>query len=249
MDTGIRGEGGVAGQRMAADRVNHEILGNPVWASLCGNHRHFALGAERVKRYPREMGPFVAMGSAEAVESSELSDLIGEDEEVYIVGAIPERLEGVQVLSRYSVLQMVCNNPASMETGGPEISLLGDESVREMRALTALVYPRFFRSRTHEIGSYFGIWEDGKLAAMAGVRMSAGEYREVSGVCTHPDFRRRGYSKKLIARVLNRILEEGNLPFLHVDADHEKGIALYRSLGFVDANVVPMVLLRRPCSA
>ena len=70
-------------------------------------------------------------------------------------------------------------------------------------------------------------------------------YREISGVCTHPDFRRRGYSKMLITRVVNGTLAEGNLPFLHVDVENEKAISLYRSLGFVNANVVPMVLVRR----
>lgn len=228
---------------MGAAGMN-EVLDNPVWASLCSTHQRFAVGGERVKRYPREIGPFVAVGSA-ALEGTELADLIEEDEEVYIVGMIPERIAGAQLLSRDSVLQMVCTAPVAIETVDAEIAFLGHESVPEMRALTAMVYPRFFRSRTHELGRYFGIWEDGRLAAMAGERMSAGKYREVSGVCTHPEFRRRGYSKRLIARVANGILAEGNLPFLHVAAENDKAIALYRSLGFVDANVVPMVLVRR----
>jgi len=114
-----------------------------------------------------------------------------------------------------------------------------------MQDLTAIAYPRFFRARTHELGKYFGIWQDGRLAAMAGERIAMKQYRELSGVCTHPDFRGRGYAKRLIARVVNGILEDGRVPFLHVDAENEKTIALYRQLGFADVNTVPMVLVRR----
>ncbi len=56
-----------------------------------------------------------------------------------------------------------------------------------MLALTALVFPGFFRARIYELGRYLGIRQEGQLVAMAGERFFAGRYREISAVCTHPD--------------------------------------------------------------
>ena len=227
-----------------AQAMSKGTLDNPIWAALCGNQRHVAIGGKRAKRYPQEIGPFVAVASSAPIGGPELTELVEENEEVYIAGAIPETMPGMEILSHYKVLQMICREPVPGDES-PEIVPLESQSVPEMRALAALVYPRFFRARTHELGRYFGIRQDGLLAAMAGERFSAAQYREISGVCTHPDFQRRGYSKRLIARVTNRILNEGNVPFLHVDVDNEKAISLYRTLGFTDANTISMVLVRR----
>jgi len=47
-----------------------------------------------------------------------------------------------------------------------------------------------------ELGRYFGVIENGRLAAMAGERMGMPGFREVSAVCTHPDFLGRGLAQK-----------------------------------------------------
>lgn len=44
-----------------------------------------------------------------------------------------------------------------------------------------------------EIGDFYGIKEDDRVVAMAGERLQLDGYSEVSGVCTHPDYRKRGY--------------------------------------------------------
>jgi ribosomal protein S18 acetylase RimI-like enzyme len=158
---------------------------------------------------------------------------------------IPKLPPSIQVISEHPVLQMVSSGPIPMVGEAPPISLLTEDSAPAMRELAALANPRFFRSRTHQLGRYFAILQGPRLAAMAGERLAMGPYREVSGVCTHPDFRHRGYARRLISQVVNGIVGEGNLAFLHVDLGAEAAQTLYRSLGFVDANVVPMVLVRR----
>ena len=49
-----------------------------------------------------------------------------------------------------------------------------------MLALTDLVFPGFFRPRTLEMGSYLGIYDGPRLAAMAGERMRLDGYQELS---------------------------------------------------------------------
>jgi predicted GNAT family acetyltransferase len=67
---------------------------------------------------------------------------------------------------------------------------------------------------------------------MAGERMHVDGFTEVSGVCTHPTARGRGYARRLSAIVAARIHERGETPFLHAYASNEAAIRLYESLGF-----------------
>jgi predicted GNAT family acetyltransferase len=80
---------------------------------------------------------------------------------------------------------------------------------------------------------------------MAGERMWTGDLREVSGICTHPDARGRGYARALTARVVNRMLRAGQMPFLHVYSTNRPAIDLYRALGFVQRAEFPLLHARR----
>jgi len=72
----------------------------------------------------------------------------------------------------------------------------------------------------------------GQLAAMAGERMKPDGFTEVSGVCTHPDHRGRGYAGALSRIVAQRIVARGETPFLHAYADNAAAVGLYETLGF-----------------
>ena len=40
--------------------------------------------------------------------------------------------------------------------------------------------------------------------------------REISGVCTHPEFQGRGLARRLVAELVRRELGRDQTPFLHV---------------------------------
>jgi predicted GNAT family acetyltransferase len=84
----------------------------------------------------------------------------------------------------------------------------------EMVTLASLTEPRPFRDHTANLGGFVGIRVDGRLAAMAGQRLAPTGFAEVSAVCTHPDFRGRGYAQALVAAVTRNIHSEGRIPFL-----------------------------------
>ena len=67
-----------------------------------------------------------------------------------------------------------------------------------------------------------------------------------SGVCTHPDFRGRGYAGTLMRVVTGRILERGEQAFLHAYADRAATIALYETLGFRVRTPVTYTVLDGP---
>src|SRR5258708_16220640 len=64
-------------------------------------------------------------------------------------------------------------------------------------------------------------------------RMKPDAYTEISGVCSHPDYRGRGYAGELTRLAAKRIIMRGEIPFLHVFAANTSAIKLYEKLGFV----------------
>ena len=82
------------------------------------------------------------------------------------------------------------------------------------------------------MGRFFGVRHAGRLAAMAGQRMHPPGFVELSGVCTHPDFRGEGLATRLTNHVTRAILDTGETPFLHAWADNTGAIALYEKLGY-----------------
>ena len=99
-------------------------------------------------------------------------------------------------------------------------------------ALAELTHPGPFGLRTIELGDYFGVFEGARLVAMAGERFHAGEFREISGVCTHPEYQGRGIARQLTAKLLLRELARGQTPFLHVMRDNIVARTLYEGMGF-----------------
>jgi predicted GNAT family acetyltransferase len=67
---------------------------------------------------------------------------------------------------------------------------------------------------------------------MAGERMHAGTLRELSGVCTHPDFQGRGLARRLMSVLIRRELQRHETPFLHVMRDNIGARRLYERMGF-----------------
>jgi predicted GNAT family acetyltransferase len=92
---------------------------------------------------------------------------------------------------------------------GDDILALHDEDADEMLVLATLTEPGPFLRQTHRMGNFFGIRVDGRLAAMAGERFRFAGYTEVSGVCTHPDFRGHGFAGRLSRHVAAAIAARG----------------------------------------
>jgi len=140
-------------------------------------------------------------------------------------------LPGVEVVNRVPLVQMMCS---ALTAGGPDLAfeVLTEGDAPEMLALALLTKPGPFRSRTRELGPFIGVKSDGRLVAMAGRRMRVDGFTELSGVCTHPDHRGKGYAAGLSRAVVGEILATGEGAFLHAFAEHDATIAFYRSLGF-----------------
>lgn len=207
------------------------LLDNPIWSSLTTRHARLAVVQERAGRYPAQIAPFAAVAAPDTTALSQLEALVNDGESVYLVGVAPEFGRGWRVEAKLEIPQLVCTSPTVVRQG-PEPVVLTEANRSDMLALTALVFPGFFRARTIEMGRYFGIYHGRVLAAMAGERMCMDGYQEISAVCTHPEFLGRGYAQRLVGLLTNQILERGVQPFLHVHRDNDRALSLYEHVGF-----------------
>ncbi|TIU40383.1 MAG: GNAT family N-acetyltransferase, partial [Mesorhizobium sp.] len=95
------------------------------------------------------------------------------------------------------------------------------------------------------LGEFWGVKIDGRLAAMAGERMKQPGYSELSGVCSHPDFRGGGLARLLSLFVANRIMARGEVPYLHAFANNAAAIKLYESIGFRLRSAMNIAVVQR----
>ena len=206
-------------------------LDNPILASLDSLHAGFALRASTAVRYPREVAPFFAVPHAGDPVDDAVSALLAPGELVLLLGIAPLSLRNARLQAFPELAQMVCDRPLE-EVDGPVIQVLGEAQREDVLELVALVYPHYFRPRTMEMGRYFGIYQQGRLAAMIGERMGTPQAREISAVCTHPDFLGRGYARRLMAFLTNDLLASGLQPFLHVSHENLRAKSMYERQGF-----------------
>ena len=136
------------------------------------------------------------------------------------------------VLSSSVLFQMVANSGVALPPEDPFVKTLGQGDLPEMLDVMQRTNPGRFGPRTPLLGTYLGLHDDGRLVAMAGERIRVPGYVELSAISTLPEYRRRGFAKRLTLALLRRARSHEEIPFLHVKGTNSAGIALYRELGF-----------------
>jgi len=222
--------------------MNLSPLDNPVWHALNSHHQHLAIRAEDAMRYQPGLVGAVAIAEKSAGLDN-LRDLVDTNEIIGIFGALPENLSGWEVLHIDQVRQLIYVDlkPATQI----DAVVLTDADVPEMLDLVNVAQPGPFTSRTIEMGQYLGVRQEGHLVAMAGERFHMTGFCEVSAVCTHPDYRQRGYAGALTARVAEVILERQETPFLHVAPGNDRALSLYIKLGFRIRTEIQVTILKK----
>jgi len=224
-------------------------LDNVIWNALTTRQAPFALGDKRARRFVSEVGPLSGLEGADDGGYDFLAALLADKDTAAVFLDSPYKSHSqFDWIAGAPLVQMVCENgltSASHPNPNAEIIELGSCDSPEMIALTALTKPGPFGARTHELGHYLGIRQDGKLVAMAGERLKVPGYTEVSAVCTHPDYLGRGYAAALMTEIMRGIRERGETPFLHARGDNARAIALYERLGFLTRKIGYFAVLRK----
>jgi ribosomal protein S18 acetylase RimI-like enzyme len=223
-------------------------LDEPVRAALDGPHAHLAVRHGDAVRYHPDVAPFLAppRDAAEWADAVELAGPGG----VVIVRTVPalDLPPGWETERELPGVQMVLEEDAPTRED-PDAALLGDADVDAMLALVGRTKPGPFARRTHELGTYLGVYDDlAGLVAMAGERLRVPGATEISAVCTDPAARGRGLATRLVLAVAAGIRASGELPFLHASADNTTAIRLYEQLGFRLRARPSFVAVRAPVS-
>ncbi len=221
-------------------------LDRPVWGSLIGAWRPLAVQAGGALRLQPDYGPFAAAPELTAQSLRRLAAFeLGEAGLDLVEPVEVTAPDGLAVALQARLVQMTA---VSISGDGPDFEVvpLGEADAPEMLALAQLTRPGPFAARTQALGGFIGVKSGGRLVAMAGERMRPEGFCEISGVCTHPDHRGRGYAGGLMRRVARRILARGETPFLHAYETNSGAIALYDTLGFRLRRTLVLTILRRP---
>lgn len=224
--------------------MDDSALDNPFWSSLRSIHRGLAIGSEDAARYPPQFAPFLGVAGAGVDADQAIAPLLGPDETVLLLGVLPRLSKAWKLETFRPLAQMIRAEPLDVQEG-PEIIALDASHRADVLALVALVYPHYFRPRTMELGRYFGMYVDGRLAAMIGERLGTDTHIEMSAICTHPDFTGRGYARRLTAFLTNDTLARGRTPFLHVSYENPHAKSLYERIGYRLRRDIPFWALKR----
>ena len=221
-------------------------LDRPVWSSLNTWHSALSIGGALARRYAPEVNLFASARYDTPQALAALAALVGAGERIFVLQVpeivVPPRLVAVKEAKG---VQLIATRSTPGAQGHEDFLELTDVDAPEMLALARLTEPGPFLARTHTMGRFIGIRIGGRLAAMAGERFRFPGYTEVSGVCTHPDFRGRGLARRLSTAVSACIAARGEQPFLHAWKTNRAAIALYESLGFELRTEVNVAVLER----
>ncbi|WP_342648526.1 GNAT family N-acetyltransferase [Mucilaginibacter sp. CSA2-8R] len=210
-------------------------LDNPAWHALQSGNKSLARGNELYGYFDAEVSPFV--GLREANENNLLALYYALPTGSVKLLALPMQISISKpwtLLSGMDGFQMIYQSTEILPLNADkaEILPLTDAHIPQMLALTKLTNPGPFGSKTIAFGHYTGIFEGEQLVAMAGQRLHAVPYAEISAVCTHPDHLGKGYAKQLLSYQVNRVLAASGIPYLHVRHDNYRAIQVYESLSF-----------------
>jgi GNAT superfamily N-acetyltransferase len=228
---------------VTAAHLSHpiDLLDNPIYQALGHAHAPLALGDARARRYPPAIGPLAGIRLPDPECIAALPALVepGDAIVLFLDAAIPTP-NGLTLFREGSLDQMLCtaDSTEALEALArplPEGAILRQLTPADYPAMVELAHltePGPFRERTASLGDFFGILDGSRLLAMAGERTRVPGFTEVSGVCTHPSARGRGYAHTLIARVHQQIRARCDVPYLHSWSSNTSAIAVYQRLGY-----------------
>jgi GNAT superfamily N-acetyltransferase len=225
--------------------MQYEQLPNIAWHALTGPQAACAAGGGGARRYAPGFSPIAAFADPADPDFAALDAASTPGEHIYCGGPLAHIPAHWRVDFDGTMHQLAWEAPPPAGPHGVPMVALGPAHVPRMLDLVERTKPGPFGPRTIELGDYLGVFDGERLLAMAGERMNAGTWREISGVCTDPSAQGRGLAKALMHALLRRALARGEAPFLHVMAANTGALALYERMGFRRVGTLPIRVLTR----
>ncbi len=225
-----------------------DLLDNPLHHGLATVHASLAIRHGRAARYPFDLAPMASLDDpADPAAWADLITLLGPGGRVALFTAEPTDLPaGITALRRQAIEQMIA--PETLPPLGPApagLTPLSIDDATDVLDLAKRTEPGPMMPRTVTMGRYLGIRSpEGALLAMAGERMATPHHVEISGVCTDPAARGRGYAADLVTRLATASAARGQRAFLHVKTDNESARRVYLRLGFTVRHIMHLTVIQ-----
>jgi len=221
-------------------------LDRPIWSALTTRQADIAERVSGAVRLRPEYGVFAAAADATEPSRIALNYLDIGPEGLWCLERDPVEPPPGLLITHHSApcVQMVADHVIAPKPDF-QVLRLGEKDAPAMLALARMTEPGPFFAHTNRMGNFIGVKAKELLIAMAGERLRPQGYTEVSGVCTHPDHRGRGYAAGLMRLVARRMLARGETPFLHAYAANEGAIGLYETLGFAVRRPIRLTVVTR----
>lgn len=207
-------------------------LDNPAWYSLNESHKDFVIDYNNMKFYDPDYCPFGGAVNDNETESG-IAAYASLTDNFFVIGNRPDINDKVQIEGELVCNQMVLDHRIDIDIHENIIELHTEDQRNDLFKLVNLVQPGYFKNKTADLGSYYGIYKNDQLIAVTGERMKMHGYTEMSAIITHPEQTGKGYAKQLIVHASNRIFNESKIPYLHVADTNFNAIKLYEKLGFL----------------
>jgi ribosomal protein S18 acetylase RimI-like enzyme len=223
-------------------------LDNPIWTALTTKQSQHAHSSALARRFPPEMTLLGALAAITPMAFDSLAQLIQRDAVTLYFPSPPKVPSGWEVLRAVELHQMVQAGPAVGQEQLPQNDIieLTPADVPEMSEVYAATRPgRTLCPRIQKLGQFLGIREEGKLVAMAGLRLHFAGYHEITTVATLPGHEGRGHATAIMRALVERIHIRGERPFLTVRTDNTRAIEVYRRLGFKERTQFYSQTIRR----
>ena len=233
-------------------------LDNAVWTALTTKQSQHAQSSALARRFPPEMTLLGALAANTAMAFESLAQLVQRDPVTLYFTSPPQIPTGWEVLRAVELHQMVQETDApaassphkttqnEADDSAPAVIELTPADVPEMSVLYTATRPgRTLCPRIQKLGPFLGVREEGKLAAMGGLRLHIAGYREITTVATLPGHEGRGYATAIVRALVERIRSRGDRPFLTVGTGNTRAIEIYRRLGFKERTLLYSRTIRR----
>jgi ribosomal protein S18 acetylase RimI-like enzyme len=219
-------------ERGQARRPSFEALDNFFWHALSGAQACFTNGTGSIRRLAPGFAPLMATADPHRPDIDALAPYCRPGERLHCLDWAGEASERWRNEAEATLCRMVWNAAMPANHDAVDLVRLDHSHLSQVLDLVQRAHSGPFGERMLELGDYFGCFANGRLVAMSGERLHVDAYREISAVCTDPEYRGQGLAQALVRRLVHRQMQRRETPMLHVRLENALARQLYERMGF-----------------
>ncbi|MDM8534713.1 GNAT family N-acetyltransferase, partial [Clostridiaceae bacterium HSG29] len=86
--------------------------------------------------------------------------------------------------------------------------------------------------KKYNLNEYFAFTDDNRIIAQGMLENKGKNNIVIGGIYTDKNYRKRGYARKIVEKLVKEVINNNKIPILLVKKDNENAINLYKNIGF-----------------